>query len=178
MKLNTLFVVGVCASALLASCNPVKTGNERQLANNNTTLIDGDAYQFFQKVSARAVYEHDQAAYVAQVATSSQAKQVAAKAEEVYGALIPVLDSLATVNQVDFPIKGAAKFDAASLDSTFSDEAYVQHVQEETAIVKGQIERMAHDTDKGLRAFAHQYQESVNELFTLAGGKAEAHGHH
>lgn len=204
MKLNSLFIVGVCASTLLVSCNP-KTATDRQLSLTHTTLVDGDAYAFFQLVGAKAVYENDYASYAASIAVSSQVKEIAAKAQEVYGGLIPGLDSLAISKQVDFPIKGAAKFetpsessvqegvpDAADADSaetevvavtnttttSYSDEGYIHHVQQEAAIVKEQLERMTRNTDKDVRAFAEANVEKVTELFSLAGGKVDAHAHH
>lgn len=207
MKLNTLFVVGICASTLLVSCNP-KTAQENQLSLTHTTLVDGDAYQFFQLVGSKAVYENDYATYAAGVASSSQAKQLAAKAQEVYSSLIPGLDSLAIAKQVDFPIKGAAKFDVSTevqtavereivagnrVDSvdleedlavnhvtstSYSDNAYIHHVQHEAAVVKDQLQRMTRNTDKEVRAFAEANLEKVAELFTLAGGKEDAHAHH
>lgn len=207
MKFNTLFVVGVCAGTLLVSCNP-KTAQENQLSLTHTTLVDGDAYQFFQLVGSKAVYENDYASYAAGVASSSQAKQLAAKAQEVYSSLIPRLDSLAIAKQVDFPIKGAAKFVASkevetlatveevvedgtdSIDvaedvtvahtgsASYSDNAYIHHVQHEAAVVKDQLQRMTRSTDKEVRAFAEANLEKVAELFTLAGGKEDAHAHH
>ncbi len=194
MKLNTLFVASVCAGALLASCNP-KTANENQLKFTHTSLVDGDAFQFFQLVGAKVAYEVDQATYVAGVATSPQAKEVAAKVKDVYGSLLSTLDSLATSNQVDFPIKGAAPFVAPQAggaivetlaDSTsapvasvaFSDEGYVHHVQHEAAIIKDQFDRLSRNTNKGLRDFAQANLKKVNEVFTLAGGKEDAHAHH
>ena len=206
MKLNTLFVVGICASTLLVSCNP-KTAQERQLSLTHTTLVDGDAYQFFQLVGSKVVYENDYAAYAAGVASSSQAKQLAAKAQEVYSSLIPGLDSLAIAKQVDFPIKGAAKYEVSAeaetaverefvagnrVDSTevedfetdhvtaasYSDDAYIHHVQHEAAVVKDQLQRMTRSTDKEVRTFALANVEKVAELFALAGGKEDAHAHH
>ncbi len=209
MKLNTLFVVGVCASTLLASCNP-KTATERQLNLTHTTLVDGDAYQFFQLVGAKVVYENDYAAYAAGIANSSQAKQLAAKAQEVYSSLIPGLDSLAIAKQVDFPIKRAAEFvvseeigtvkivheavedDTDSVEveeeeevavahvasASYSDDAYIHHVQHEVAVVKDQLQRMTRSTDKEVRAFAEANLEKIAELYTLAGGKEDAHAHH
>lgn len=205
MKLNSLFIVGVCASTLLVSCNP-KTATDKQLSLTHTTLVDGDAYAFFQLVGAKAVYENDYASYAASVAGSSQVKEIAAKAQEVYSVLIPGLDSLAISKQVDFPIKGAAKFetpsessvqegvsDEADADSaetetvavtnaatttSYSDEGYIHHVQQEAAIVKEQLKRMTRNTDKDVRAFAEANIEKVTELFSLAGGKVDAHAHH
>src|SRR5690606_7106547 len=205
MKLNTLFVVGVCASTLLASCNP-KTATERQLNLTHTTLVDGDAYQFFQLVGSKVVYENDYAAYAVGVANSSQAKQLAAKAQEIYSSLIPGLDSLAIAKQVDFPIKGAAKLAASEevetvaivqdevdladsieeeevvvanvASASYSDDAYIHHVQHEAAIVKDQLQRMTRNTDKDVRAFAEANLEKVTELFALAGGQEDAHAHH
>ncbi len=207
MKLNTLFVVGVCASTLFVSCNP-KTAQENQLSLTHTSLVDGDAYRFFQLVGAKVVYENDYASYAASVAGSSQAKQLAVKTQEVYSSLIPGLDSLAIAKQIDFPIKGAAKYTASNevetvvtgqeelaeddadttdveevavshqTSSSYSDEAYIQHVQHEAAVVKEQLQRMTRNTDKDVRAFAEANLEKVAELFTLAGGKEDAHAHH
>lgn len=208
MKLNTLFVAGVCASALLASCNP-QTAKDNQLKYTHTSLADGDAFQFFQVVGGKVVYEADYASYVETAATSSQVKQLAAKVKEVYSSIIPTLDSLATVNQVDFPVKGAALFvapgaadavastahhheaDSAHADhgthtehaahghsAGYSDEAYLHHVQHETAVIKDQFERLSRNTNKGLRTFAEDNTEKIAELFKLAGGKEDAHAHH
>lgn len=202
MKLNTLFVVGVCAATFLGSCSP-KTAEERQLNLTHTSLVDGDAYQFFQLVGAKTVYENDYASYAAGVANSSQAKQVAAKSQEVYSSLIPALDSLAIIKHIDFPVKGSAKFAAPSAvttveteqedidtaevedaavgqqaSATYSDGAYIQHVQHEAAVVKDQLKRMTRNTDKDIRAFAEENLQKVTELFTLAGGQEDAHAHH
>lgn len=184
MKLNTLFVASVCASALFASCNP-KTATDNQLKYTHTSLTDGDAYHFYQVVGSKVNYEVDYAASVEQSATSSQAKQVAAKVMEVYGAIIPLMDSLAIVNQVDFPIKGAERFVAATADSSavastvaHTDEDYVKHVLKQTTAVKTQFERLSNNTNVGLRDFARAQMDKVNELYTLAGGKADAHAKH
>lgn len=189
MKFNTLFVAAVCASALLVSCNP-KTATDNQLKFTHTTLVDGDAYQAFQIVGAKAVYETDYAAYAETVASSAQAKQVAAKTKEVYTSLISVLDSLAIVNQVDFPIKGAEVFKAeqfaAVADSadteatakTYSDNAYVQHAQHEAAAIKEQVERLTRNTNVGIRDFAREHLEKVKELYTLTGGKEDSNAGH
>ncbi|MFD1771069.1 hypothetical protein [Sphingobacterium suaedae] len=193
MKLNTLFIAGVCASALLASCSP-NTAKENQLKYTHTSLVDGDAYHFFKLVGAKVVYEADYAAYAETVAGSSQAKQLAAKVTEVYKTLIPALDSLATAGQVDFPILGAEKFvapaeqRAAVADSTvveahaysaaYSDDSYIHHVQHETAVIKDQFDRLSRNTNKALREFAHAHIEKIEEIYTLAGGKADAHAHH
>lgn len=184
MKLNTLFVAGVCASMFFASCNP-KTAQENQLKYTHTSLADGDAYHFFQVVGAKAAYEADYAAAIEKSASEAQVKQVAAKAKEVYGSILPVLDSLAVVNQVDFPIKGAAKYEAPVADTTATHAVaahgasdYVKHVQHESAIIKEQFERLSVNTNVGLREFAKANIEKVAELFKLAGGKEQAGGHH
>ncbi len=185
MKLNTLFVASVCASALFASCNP-KTATDNQLKYTHTTLADGDAYHFYQVVGSKVNYELDYATSFAQSANSAQAKQVAAKVKEVYGAIIPLMDSLAIVNHVDFPIKGAERFVAATADSTsaaatavaHTDEDYVKHVLKQTTAVKTQFERLSNNTNEGLRDFARAQMANVNDLFTLAGGKADAHAKH
>lgn len=189
MKFNTLFVAAVCASALLVSCNP-KTATDNQLNFTQTTLVDGDAYQFFQIVGAKAVYESDYAGYVETVASSSQAKQVAAKSKEVYASLLPAMDSLATVNQVVFPIRGAEVFKAedftAVVDSSqsveqvkvYSDETYLLHAQKEAAAVKEQIGRMVRSTNAGIQDFAKANLEKVKEIYVLAGGKEDNHAGH
>jgi len=181
MKLNTLFVASVCAAALFASCNP-QTAKENQLKYTHTSLADGDAFHFFQVVGGKLVFEADYAASVEKSASSDKDKQLAAKVKEVYGAILPVLDSLATANQVDFPIKGAAKFTEVAADSTHAATAhtadYAQHVQHETAVVKDLFERLSHNTNVGLRTFAAENLEKIAEIYTLAGGKAEAHAHH
>ncbi|PRD55791.1 hypothetical protein C5749_00370 [Sphingobacterium gobiense] len=198
----------MCAGTLFASCDP-HVAKERQLSLTHTTLVDNDAYQFFQLVGSKVVYENDYAAYAGGVARSSQAKQLAAKAQEVYGFLVPQLDSLARLKQVDFPIKGAARYavaveaqtaverekvagnrvDSDELDEdelttehvasvSYSDDAYIHHVQHETAIMKDQLQRMTRNTDKEVRAFAEENQGKVAELFALAGGKEDANAHH
>jgi len=185
MKLNTLFVVGVCATTLFMSCGS-ETAQEKQLRLTHTTLVDGDTYQFFQLVGAKVIYEKDYASYVAGVANSSQAKQLAEKSKEVYGSLIPGLDSLAITKQVDFPIKGAEKFvatnnvDTVALQTSISyaDDRYIDHVQHEAAVVKDQLQRMTRNTDKDVRTFAEANLAKVTELFTLAGGKEDANAHH
>ena len=181
MKLNTLFVASVCAAALFASCNP-KTAEQNQLKYTHTSLADGDAFHFFQVVGGKMVYEADYAASVANSSSSDKDKQLAAKVKEVYTAILPVLDSLATANQVDFPIKGAAKFVEVAADSTHQAAAhtvdYAQHVQHETAVVKDLFERLSHNTNVGLRAFAKENLAKIEEIYTLSGGKADAHAHH
>lgn len=204
MKLSTLFVVGVCASTFLVSCGS-NHADKTQLSITHTTLVDGDAYAFFQLVGAKAVYENDYAAYVAGVANSSEAKQLAAKVQEVYSEMIPGLDSLAITKQVDFPIKGAEKFvapdakapiardeapadsatnaEAVSIPATtttfaYSDAAYIQHVQTEAALVKEQLQRMTRSTDADVQAFAEKNLDKVKSLFALAGGKEDANTQH
>ena len=206
MKFNTLFVVGICAGTFLVSCNP-KTAQENQLSLTHTSLVDGDAFQFFQIVGSKVVYEKDYAAYAVGEASSSQAKQLAEKAQEVYSSLIPGLDSLAIIKQVDFPVKGAAQYqvsgqaqtavahevaagnrvDSAAVEVSeaqpvraagFADDAYVHHVLHEVTTVKDQIQRMTRNTDVDVRAFAEANLERVTELFKLAGGTEDAHGHH
>lgn len=199
MKLNTLIVAGICAGAFLVSCSP-NTAKENQLKFTHTSLVDGDAFQFFKLVGAKVVYEKDYAAHVETIATSSEVRQLAAKVKEVYGELIPALDSLATQYQVDFPVKDSETFVAVQQDATngahvheadsgsilaaaghghaFSDASYVQHVQHESAIIKEQFQRLTRNTNRGLRDFAVANEEKVAELFKLAGGKEDAHAHH
>ena len=188
MRFNTLFVAGVCASALLASCNP-KTAEKNQLKFTHTSIADGDAFKFFTVVGGKLVYESDYAAYAATVATSPKAKQVAEQVKNVYSELIPRLDSLATENQIDFPIKGAEIFKAPTVAVTdslevehahesYSDEGYIQHVLHEVTIIKDQFERLSRNTNAELRKYGAENEEKLNEIYTLAGGKADEHAHH
>ena len=46
MKLNTLLIAACAGVFVMTSCNP--SAQENQLKYTHTTLVDGDAYQFFQ----------------------------------------------------------------------------------------------------------------------------------
>lgn len=206
MKLNTLLVAGVLASATLSSC-VFKTAEENQLKYTHTTLVDGDAYAFFRQVGSIAPYEVSYAEHVSQVG-NAQAKDAAAKVSKFFGDVLPQLDSLATKYHVDFPILGTEKYtgsgseniavepnaapvvveDSTIADSVapvvlqhaavYSDQAYLTHIQHQVALVKEQFRRLSRNTNKDLRDFAQAQTETVAELFTAVGGKADAHAHH
>lgn len=201
MKLNTLFVAAVLASTTLSSC-VFDTAAERQLKYTHTTLVDGDAYAFFRQIGAMAPYEVDYAKHVGTVG-NAQAKDAASKVSKFFSEILPTMDTLATKYHVDFPILGQevygssdapAAVDTAHNDSTaaapaahaavaahgagYSDEAYLHHIQHQVAVAKEHFRRLSTNTNKDLRDFAQSKTESIAELFTAIGGKADAHAHH
>ncbi|MBV2226858.1 MULTISPECIES: hypothetical protein [Sphingobacterium] len=206
MKLNTLLVAAVLASTSLSSC-VFKTADENQLKYTHTTLVDGDAYAFFRQVGSIAPYEVSYAEHVATVG-NAQAKDAAAKAAKFFSDILPQMDSLATKYHVDFPILGTEKFtgegqeniavepneapvvvnDSTIADSAaplalqhakvYSDQEYLSHIQHQVALVKEQFRRLSRNTNKDLRDFAQSQTETVAQLFTAVGGKADAHAHH
>lgn len=133
MKLNTLLVAAVLASTSLSSC-VFDTANDRQLKYTHTTLVDGDAYAFFRQVGTIAPYEISYAEHVAEVG-NAQAKDAAEKITSFFNEILPELDSLATKNQVDFPILGIQLYAAKEAD------------QEETAPVVKQTADTTADSD-------------------------------
>ncbi len=112
MKLNTLFVAAVLASTTLSSC-VFKTADERQLKYTHTSLVDGDAYAFFRQVGTIAPYEVSYTKHVETVG-SAKAKEVAGKVAQVFGEILPQMDSLATKFHVDFPIRGVELYSTAT----------------------------------------------------------------
>lgn len=193
MKLNTLFVAAICAGTLLNSCVN-KTAQERQLAYTQTSLVDGDAFFAIQKIGEAALVG-SQYAERAGASADANGQAVAGKVKAFYDQLIPELDRIATLMQVDFPIKGIPAIDAeesveadtASTDTTnVAQEVaapqthgdYVSQAQDEIAIIKEQLKRMTRNTNVDIQQFAKAQLETANELFTAIGGKEEAHAHH
>lgn len=193
MKLNTLFVAAICAGTLLNSCVN-KTAQERQLAYTQTSLVDGDAFFAIQKIGEAALVG-SQYAERAGASADANGQAVAGKVKVFYDQLIPELDRIATLVQVDFPIKGIPAIDAeesveadtASTDTTnVAQEVaapqthgdYVSQAQDEIAIIKEQLKRMTRNTNVDIQQFAKAQLETANELFTAIGGKEEAHAHH
>jgi len=204
MKLNTLIVATVFASTTLSSC-VFKTADERQLKYTHTTLVDGDAYAFFRNVGTIAPYEVSYADHVSK-AGNPHAKEVAGKVSQFFVELLPEMDRLATKFHVDFPILGTATYqdsqkenqevlqsnDSTNLDdsvaltdlkqatsnSTYSDEAYLHHVQDQLAIVNIHFKRLSRNTNKELRDFAQSKTETISQLYTAIGGEEDAHAHH
>lgn len=193
MKLNTLFVAAICAGTLLNSCVN-KTAQERQLAYTQTSLVDGDAFFAIQKIGEAALVG-SQYAERAGASADANGQAVAGKVKSFYDQLIPELDRIATLVQVDFPIKGIPAIDAeesveadtASTDTTNvaqevaapqTNGDYVSQAQDEIAIIKEQLKRMTRNTNVDIQQFAKAQLETANELFTAIGGKEEAHAHH
>lgn len=193
MKLNTLFVAAICAGTLLNSCVN-KTAQERQLAYTQTSLVDGDAFFAIQKIGEAALVG-SQYAERAGASADANGQAVAGKVKAFYDQLIPELDRIATLVQVDFPIKGIPAIDAeesveadtASTDTTNvaqevaapqTHRDYVSQAQDEIAIIKEQLKRMTRNTNVDIQQFAKAQLETANELFTAIGGKEEAHAHH
>lgn len=196
LKLNTFLIAAACAGTLLAtSCSP--SANEKQLKYTHTTLVDGDAYQFFQIVGEKVPYEIGYAAYVEGTSTSAQIKTLAGTIREEFASILPDLNELAADKQVDFPIRGAQAFVSPdsvhavvnTLDTTQavtqaqpvavnSDEDYLNHAKLQLAEIKKQFKRLSRNTDKDLRDYAASKLETIDELYQLAGGKLDAHAHH
>lgn len=193
MKLNTLFVAAICAGTLLNSCVD-KTARENQLKYTHTSLVDGDAFAFFQIVGEKALTGVKEAE-TAEGSADAKSKEVASKVKAFYNQLIPSLDSLATTVQVDFPIKGIpaaeeAHHDATTVDSTatattdahaghnHSHADYVSHAQHEIAAVKDQLKRMTRNTNESIQKLAKEQLALATDLYTQIGGKEDAHAGH
>lgn len=187
MKLNTLFVAAICAGTLLSSCVN-KTAQERQLAYTQTSLVDGDGFTAIQIIGEAA---QTGVQYAERAEANGEA--AAGKVKAFYDQLIPELDRIATLVQMDFPIKGVPAIEGAEVATTTADADstaavedvqiapkfdYTQHAQHEVAEVKKQLQRLARNTNSDIRAFAEAQLPTVSELFTAIGGKEEAHAHH
>ena len=182
MKFNTLFVAAICAGTLFNSCVD-ETAKQNQLKYTHTTLVDGEAYVNFHKIGETALTGVKNAEE-AENSADAKSKEVAAKVKAFYNQLIPALETLATANQVDFPIKGipAAHAEVAT-DSTAHAAAhvhadYVHTAQHEIALVKEQLGRLAVNTNADLKAFGKEQGHLAAELFAAIGGKEDAHAHH
>lgn len=185
MKFNTLFVAAICAGSLMTSCVH-DTAKQNQLSLTHTSLVDGDAFSYIQIIGETAL---DGVKYAEYAETTGDAKslEIAGKVKAFYTQLLPSLDSLATVNQVDFPIKGIPQGhgesdSTATADSTahaaHSHFDYVHHAQHEIATVKDKLKRMTRNTNEDVQAFGKKQLSLANDLYTAIGGKEEAGGHH
>lgn len=199
MKLLKILAITGCASLALTSCDP-SIGAKRQLKYNHTTLTDSDGYAFFQKVGSIAEYEVDYADYVTQVSLDTKAKELAGLSKELYSEILPTMDETATNFQVDFPIKGALKFDSSVFQSNvasvtnesdslnvrvletnsnvYSDQDYIKHVKENAAEALKQFNRLSGSTSQELKDYANAYLEKVTQLYVAAGGTVDAHSNH
>lgn len=196
MKFLKLFALSGCAVFFLSSCD-FSVGKKKQLEYNHTTLTDTDGYRFFQTVGSIAAYEVDYADYAGNNATNANAKDLASKSKEVYAELLPLLDSLATKFQVDFPIKGGEVFDQAQFEnlnvqeveaeadstdteiveevtSLFEDEDYAAHVKANAEEVLEQFDRLSRNTNNELRDFSNtELKNKIEDLYQTAGGGEE-----
>ncbi len=190
MKLNTLLAAAVIGgSFLFASCNN-KTAEQNQLKYTHTSLVDGDGYHFFQTVGQKVPYELAYADYAASVSSDAKVKALAVKIKEVYSALIPQLDSAATAVHVDFPIRGAEAFavpgqqgptadsTVSTVATTYSDAAFLAHVQHEQTLIKEQFGRVSRNTNVILQKLAKDNEKALEEVYTLSGVKNDEHAHH
>lgn len=191
MKLNTLFVAALCAGSMMTSCVH-DTAKQNQLKYTHTTLVDGDAYSFFQIVGEIALVGV-KSAEEAEKSGDAKAAEVAGKVKAYYSELIPVLDSIATAYQIDFPIKGipqlqeSAHADSAAVDSSahaahalaaHGHGDYIHHAQHELATVKFKLTQLTRNTNAELQKFAEAQLEKVSALYKEIGGKEEEHAHH
>lgn len=187
MKFNTLFVAAICAGSLMTSCVH-ETAKKNQLKYTHTSIVDGDGFAFF-KVVGETALSGVQYAENAENSGDANAAAVAVKVKAYYNQLIPALDSLATANHMDFPIKGIPAVEvesttaptdstAQATESHIGASDYVHHAQHELATVKDQLERLTRNTDAELQKFAKEQLEVASELYKEIGGKEEAHAHH
>lgn len=197
MKVLRLFALSGCAVFFLSSCD-FSVGKKKQLEYNHTTLTDTDGYRFFQSVGGIAAYEVDFAKYVSGASSDAAAQDLASKSQSVYAALLPLLDSLATKFQVDFPIKSAAVFNEEDFEQTtvqekevvendstivetietktssFKDSDYAAHVRNNAAEVLDQFERLSRNTHSELREFSKiDLRNQVEDLYQAAGGNTQ-----
>ncbi|MCA5005284.1 hypothetical protein [Sphingobacterium bovistauri] len=185
MKFNTLFVAAICAGSLMTSCVH-DTAKENQLKFTHTSLVDGDAFAYIQTVGETALDGVKYAEY-AEKSGDAKAVEIASQVKAFYTQLLPELDSLSTVNNVDFPIKGIPQGHGesdttATVDSTaqvaHQHFDYVHHAQHEISVVKDKLKRMTRNTNQDVQNFGKKQLVLASELYTQIGGKEEAHGHH
>lgn len=177
MKFNKLFIVAaVCGTSLLASCD-FQQGADLQRKYSKASLADGDSFQLLKLIGDRAQYEVAYAKYAEQASSSAEVKKVAQEIQAVYASLDANLDSLATSLQLVYPNHGVPAFQA---DSTvaFDDKAYLAHVQKDVADINLKLAQESKNTNVAVQHFAHEQAAKFAEIYTLAGGKAEAHAHH
>lgn len=207
MRLKTLIVATVFASTTLSSC-VFKTADEKQLKHTHTTLVDGDAYAFFRNVGSIAPYEVSYADHVSKAGNpraKEVAGQVSQFFVELLPEMdrlatkfhvdFPILGTAEyqdsqNENQEVIHLSDSTNLDdsAALTDikqqeqvisnSTYSDEAYLHHVQDQIAIVNLHFKRLSRNTNKELRNFAQSKTETVSQLYTAIGGEEDAHAHH
>lgn len=176
MKLNTLFVAAICASTMLSSC-VFETAQENQIKYTHTSLVDGDAFKAIQIANETAV---DGIKYAENAEIIGESKDIAVKVKSFYLEFLPQLDSIATKFDVTLsPIPPVGLVDTISPDSVDHQHAdYAHQAQHELTILKGQLERLAQNTNPHLKLFGSAQLTKAKALYTEIGGKEEAHAHH
>lgn len=181
MKINKLFVVAACASTLLASCGETAADRQRQYAN--ASLADGDAFAMIKFVGENGNYLVNLADVAAKQSSSAEVKNLAAKIKESYATVLPELDGLAKELHVGDAQRGVPTFQVpASIGSdntkAFNDKAFLAVVLEKQGEINSRLSHEEHNTNKDVIHVSEESLKKVEEIYKLAGGKAEAHGHH
>ncbi|MDF2517311.1 MAG: hypothetical protein K0R59_2607 [Sphingobacterium sp.] len=181
MKINKLFVVAACASTVFASCGETAANRQRQYAN--ASLADGDAFAMIKFVGEEGNYLVNLADVAAKQSTSAEVKNVAAKIKEAYATVLPELDGLAKELHVGDAQRGVPAFQTpASIgsDSTaaFNDKAFLAVVLAKQGEINSRLTREELNTNHNVIHVSEESLKKVEEIYKLAGGKAEGHGHH
>ncbi|MFC7523630.1 DUF4142 domain-containing protein [Parapedobacter sp. GCM10030251] len=184
MKLRNIFLMALPLVAAVSSCTrhagePAK----RSLLLNNETNVDTEGYLFFKLAHEKAVYEVQLAKYVQSVGASAATKNLASKISDLYGEMIPELETLASAFHVVLPDPGIPGFSMPHHFATdsltgFNNEAYTAHVQHEQGAILEHFNRVSRNTSKTLKAYANEKLPAVKEVFALAGGHEEHGAHH
>ncbi|WP_353184185.1 DUF4142 domain-containing protein [Parapedobacter lycopersici] len=187
MKLDKISLIAACAVFTLGSC--VRHSGEpmgRATLFNNKTGVDTEGFSFFKSVHEAAAYEVDLANRIGASATSPEVKKLASQVVETYQSILPELVEIATVEYVILPDPGAlvesvpadSTADSLSTVGTVTEQDYIAHVQHQQAMILEQFNRASRNTNKQLRNFAAAKLPAVQELYALAGGKADHGAHH
>ena len=182
MKINKLFIVAACASTLFASCGETAANRQRQYAN--ASLADGDAFAMIKFVGENGNYLVNLADVAAKQSASTEVKNVAAKIKEAYATVLPELDGLAKELHVGEAQRGVPALQVpvsiAGSDSTavFNDKAFLALIVEKQGEINSRLSHEEHNTNKAVIHISEESLKKVEEIYKLAGGKVEEHGHH
>ena len=182
MKINKLFIVAACASTLFASCGQTAADRQRQYAN--ASLADGDAFAMIKFVGENGSYLINLADLAAKQSASAEVKNVAAKIKEAYASVLPELDGLAKELHVGDAARGIPAFQApasvigADSAAVFNDKAFLALVVEKQGEINSRLTREELNTNKKVIHLSEESLKKVEEIYQLAGGKVEEHGHH
>ncbi|CAM3730392.1 hypothetical protein [Sphingobacterium prati] len=182
MKINKLFIVAACASTLFASCGETAANRQRQYAN--ASLADGDAFAMIKFVGENGNYLVNLADVAAKQSASTEVKNVAAKIKEAYATVLPELDGLAKELHVGEAQRGVPALQVpvsiVGSDSTtvFNDKAFLALVVEKQGEINSRLSHEEHNTNKAVIHISEESLKKVEEIYKLAGGKVEEHGHH